>query len=107
MLTAGALIMVIMAAVVNVYTLNPHTRNQCRDVQLAAITYLSVFTRLPLVHILIAFVRPASPQGESFGKGSMINKVAIVAVSSCMCITIAGFKAGTNWSPPRPITKPA
>lgn len=106
-LIAGALIMVITSSVVSMYTLNAHTRSQCRKVQLAAITYLLVFTCVPLLHVLAAVMLPRSPREESFGQGRMATKVAVVTASSCLCIIIAGFKAGITWSPPRPMTNPA
>ncbi len=37
----------------------------------------------------------------------MNAKVLIITLSSCMCILISGFKAGTTWSPPRPMSNPA
>ncbi|KAL4813797.1 hypothetical protein BDW67DRAFT_102888 [Aspergillus spinulosporus] len=106
-LIPAALIMVITALVVSSYSLNMTTRSDCRDVQLAAITYLLVFTCLPLLHIIPAVVLPRSEQEESFGQGSMLAKLVIVTVSTCLCILIAGFKAGTLWSPARPISNPA
>ncbi|KAL4758328.1 uncharacterized protein BDW70DRAFT_170411 [Aspergillus foveolatus] len=106
-LIPAALIMVITAIVVSSYSLNPGTRSDCRDVQLAAITYLLIFTCLPLLHIVPAVLLPQSKQEESFGQGSMFAKVIVVTVSTCLCILIAGFKAGTLWSPARPISNPA
>ncbi|KAL2819260.1 hypothetical protein BDW59DRAFT_151556 [Aspergillus cavernicola] len=106
-LIPGALIMVITATVVSVYTLDPDTRASCRDVQLAALTYLLVFSCLPLLHVAAAVLLPRSQDQETFGEGSMIAKVVIVTLSSCMCIMISGFKAGANWSPPRPVSNPA
>ncbi|KAF9887209.1 hypothetical protein FE257_010463 [Aspergillus nanangensis] len=103
----GALAMVITSLVVSINTTNLHTQAQCRDVQLAAITYLLVFTCLPLVHILVAFLMPRSAQEETFGQGSLKSKAIIVALSSCICMLIAGFKAGTIWSPARPAFNPA
>ena len=37
----------------------------------------------------------------------MASKAVILGVGSCLCITIAGFKVGVNWSDPRPISNPA
>ncbi|KNG91380.1 hypothetical protein ANOM_000420 [Aspergillus nomiae NRRL 13137] len=105
-LILGALVMVITSTVVSLYTLNMHTRSQCRDVQLAAITYLLIFTCLPLVQVSIAFILPRSPQEDPFGQGRTTTKAIIVIISSCLCILIAGFKAGANWSPPQPVTNP-
>lgn len=103
----GALAMVITSVVVSVNTTDPHTRAQCRDVQLAAMTYLLVFTCLPFVHLVAAFALPRSPHEESFGKGSVSSKALIVTLSTCICILIAGFKSGATWSPPRPASHPA
>ncbi|KAF7590713.1 hypothetical protein BBP40_002504 [Aspergillus hancockii] len=106
-LIIGALVMVITAIVVSMYTLDMHIRSQCRDVQLAAMTYLLVFTCLPPLHLLAAFLLPRSQDEETFGQGAMRSKAAIVALSSVLCILIAGFKTGVNWSPARPVTHPA
>lgn len=103
----GALVMVITATVVSSYTLDMHTQAQCRDVQLAAITYLLVFTCLPVIHVICALLLPESPEEECFGQGGMKSKITIVSLSSALCILIAGFKAGANWSPPRPVMDPA
>ncbi|KAL4984087.1 hypothetical protein BDW68DRAFT_23795 [Aspergillus falconensis] len=106
-LLPAALIMVITAMVVSLYTLDPVTRSNCRDVQLTSLTYLLFFTCLPLLHIIPAILLPKSKQEETFGEGSMLAKIVIVTVSSFLCILIAGFKAGVLWSPARPISNPA
>ncbi|KAL6233612.1 hypothetical protein BDW75DRAFT_214608 [Aspergillus navahoensis] len=106
-LIPAALIMVITAIVLSFYTLDPVTRSDCRDVQLTAITYLLVFTCLPLLHIIPAVMLPKSKQEETFGQGSMLAKIVIVTASTFLCILIAGFKAGILWSPARPISNPA
>ncbi|KAL5341407.1 hypothetical protein BJX70DRAFT_358692 [Aspergillus crustosus] len=102
-----ALIMVIVPSIVSVYTLSPEVRASCRDVQLTAMSYLLIFTALPLLHILPVTILPRSADEESFGAGSMRAKTIVVTLSTCMCILIAGFKAGANYSPPRPATQPA
>ncbi|KAJ5673391.1 hypothetical protein N7507_002518 [Penicillium longicatenatum] len=106
-LIGGALIMVITAVVVIVYTLNPSVQNKCRDVELAALTYLLVFTCLPAVHVAAAVLLPKSQHEERFGQGSSRSQVLIVTASACLCMTIAGFKTGVNWSPVRLDTNPA
>jgi hypothetical protein len=102
-----ALAAVITSVVISVYTLDIHTRSVCRDIQLAALTYLLIFTCLPIVHVVTAVLLPKSMDEETFGDGSMKSKSVVVALSSCLCILIAGFKAGATWNPPRPITNPA
>jgi hypothetical protein len=106
-LIPGALVMVITATVVQVYTQNPDVRSSCRDVQLAAMTYLLIFTCVPLLHIAAAVFLPRRTDEETFGEGSMMAKIIIVTLSSCMCILVAGFKAGANWSAPRQLSNPA
>ncbi|RFU24280.1 hypothetical protein B7463_g12059, partial [Scytalidium lignicola] len=103
----GALVMVITSVVFSLYTLNMHTRSICRDVQLAALTYLLIFTCLPFIHIAAALLLPKSREAESFGEGSMRSKLIIATLSACLCLLIAGFKAGVNWSPVRLATSPA
>ncbi|KAH8658870.1 hypothetical protein BGZ60DRAFT_457495 [Tricladium varicosporioides] len=103
---AAALVMVIVSVVVSLYTLNTHTRVVCRDIQLAALTYLLVFTCLPLIHIVAAFLLPRVKE-ENFGWGGMATKVLILTLSACLCTLISGFKAGVTWSSPRRATNPA
>lgn len=103
----GALIMVIISVVLSLYILDTHTKSIYRDVQLAAITYLLVFTCLPIIHVAAAVLLPNSKDAETFGEGSMRSKLIIVTASSSLCILIAGFKAGITWSPARPIRNPA
>jgi hypothetical protein len=102
-----ALAAVIVSAVLSSYTLNLHTKFVCRDIQLAALTFLLIFTCLPIFHVVAVVVCPKSKDEETFGEGSMKSKAMIVTLSSSLCIIIAGFKAGASWSPARPITDPA
>ncbi|KAL2811946.1 hypothetical protein BJX63DRAFT_443783 [Aspergillus granulosus] len=106
-LIPGALIMVITSTVIQLYTQNPDVRSSCRDVQLAATTYLLIFTCVPLVHVAAAVLLPRREDEETFGEGSMMAKVVIVTLSTGMCILVAGFKAGASWSAPRPLSDPA
>lgn len=105
----AALVMVISSLVISLYTLDLHTRSKCRDIQLTAITYLLIFTCLPLIHILVAILLPTPQDAETFGIANYQNmrtKVLIVTASSLLCLLITGFKAGVNWSPPRPARNP-
>ncbi|KAJ5786626.1 uncharacterized protein N7503_011838 [Penicillium pulvis] len=106
-LIGGALIMVITAVVLMVYTLNPTVQERCRDVELAALTYLLVFNCLPALHIAAAVFLPKSQHEERFGQGSSRSQVLIVTTSACFCMMIAGFKTGVNWSPVRLATNAA
>ncbi|KAI1738714.1 hypothetical protein F4680DRAFT_459741 [Xylaria scruposa] len=104
----AALILVIYSVVQSSYTLDPNILHAVRDIQLAAITYLLVFTTLPVWLLLTAhFLLPKSADEELFGHGSMRAKVIINVLVTCICIFIAAFRAGTSWKAPRPITDPA
>ncbi|KAI1373323.1 hypothetical protein F4677DRAFT_430089 [Hypoxylon crocopeplum] len=102
-----ALIMVITAVVLSVYSLDPYTLQACRDIQLASGTYLLVFTTVPIFVIAAAYLLPRSPAEEHFGHGSMRTKTIVVLLAACLCVLNSGFRAGTAWSPPRPISNPA
>ncbi|KAF2972391.1 hypothetical protein GQX73_g1102 [Xylaria multiplex] len=105
---AAALVLVIYSVVQGSYTLNPNTLRAVRNIQLAATTYLLVFTTLPIWLLMIAhLLLPKSADEELFGHGSMRTKVLINMLSTCVCITIAGFKVGTAWETPRPLSNPA
>ncbi|KAI0829588.1 hypothetical protein F5Y06DRAFT_282579 [Hypoxylon sp. FL0890] len=104
---ACALIMVITALVLSVYSLDSYTLRACRDVQLTSGTYLLVFTTLPVFVIAAAHLLPRPPTKEEFGEGRMRTKVIIVLLVACLCIMNAGFRVGTAWPPPRPIDNPA
>ncbi|KAI0437062.1 hypothetical protein F4803DRAFT_566348 [Xylaria telfairii] len=104
----ASLILVIFSVVQGSYTLDLDRLHQVRDIQLAASTYLLVFTTLPLWLLLAAhLLLPKSADEELFGHGRMHTKVIINVLATCTCILIAGFKTGTAWEAPRPITNPA
>ncbi|KAI0015741.1 hypothetical protein F4780DRAFT_762558 [Xylariomycetidae sp. FL0641] len=105
----AALITVIVAVILTSYTLHPKLLRQCQEILKTAITFLFVFTTLPLFLLALAFfTRPKSAEKEElFGHGSIRSKAAIVLLSTLMCIFIAGFKCGTTWMPPRTIFHPA
>ncbi|KAF4493678.1 hypothetical protein FAGAP_10200 [Fusarium agapanthi] len=106
-LIPGALIMVIVSTVVQLYSPSPQVHSSCRAVLLAAVTFLLVLTCVPIAQLAAAMLLPRHNDEETFGAGSMRAKVLIVMLSTCMCITIAGFKAGSLWSPPRQLSNPA
>ncbi|KAF5618757.1 hypothetical protein F52700_12277 [Fusarium sp. NRRL 52700] len=86
-LIPGALIMVIVSTVVQLYSPSPQVHASCRDVLLAAVTFLLVFTCVPIVQLAAAMLLPRHNDEETFGAGS--------------------FKAGSLWSPPRQLYNPA
>ncbi|KAF2216616.1 hypothetical protein CERZMDRAFT_109454 [Cercospora zeae-maydis SCOH1-5] len=106
-LVALALVLVIVFIVISFYTLDTHLKVICRNVRLAAITWLLVVAALPLVLLALTWMLQKSKNAQAFGAGSMVTKSLILATSSSLCTLGAGFKAGVNWQAPRPINNPA
>lgn len=103
----GALVIIIISAVLNAYTLDPHLRRVCRDLQLASVTFFLAVAAAPLPLLAAAALLPRRDGEETFGRGSARSKMAVVGLSSLLCTLIAGFKTGTTWMPPRPVSDPA
>jgi hypothetical protein len=107
-LVVGSLIMGIVALVVSINTTNVHTLQAIRDVTLASATYVIFISVMPLVILALAYAVPSSPsQQEEFGTGGLTGKTLLVLLGSCLCVIIAGFKAGTTWETPRSAAHPA
>jgi hypothetical protein len=107
-LLAGALIMVITATVVMFYTQDLHTIRACVDCQRAAVIFLFILTAVPLLLVSISFLLPQSTRGEeSFGAGSINNKIILLIAATSLATTLSGFKLSTTWEAPRPINHPA
>jgi len=108
-LLGGVLVMVITAVVLSSYSRNGQTLKACRDIMLAATTYLFVFTTLPLFHVAAAHFlsQPAAREWFGRGKTGVDMKKLVVIVASLLSITIAGFKLGTTYMSPRLESDPA
>lgn len=102
----AALVLIIVLTVYSFYTLNPAIHDYAEWIQRGAILYLFLVASSPLVMLAIAFLLPPTSD-ETFGKHSMRTKALILLFGACICTTIAGFKVGTVWSPPRSATDPA
>lgn len=104
----ASLVLVIYSIVQGAYTLDPNTLRAVRDIQLAATTYLFVFATLPLwLQCAAHFLLPKAADEDMFGHGSMRTKVIINVLSTLTGILISGFKVGTAWEAPRPLSNPA
>lgn len=111
-LIGGVLAMVITAVILMAYSLNRSTLSSCRDVLLAATTYLLFFATLPIFHLIAASLpskvtATAEPLGRIGNTTSMTKKKALIATTSILIIILAGFKTGTAYEPGRPKTNPA
>ena len=106
-LIGTALVLVIVLTVMSFFTLDPTILSEAKWIQRGAILHLLIVTVLPLILLGLAYGLPRSEHTESFGEGSLNAKAIILVIGSCLCVIIAGFKVGVNWSAPRPITDPA
>lgn len=102
-----ALVLVIVLTVMSFYTLNPTVLSEAHWIQRGAILYLLVIAFMPLVIAAVAYAIPRTKPIDHFGHGGLTSKAIILVIGAGLCTLIAGFKAGINWSPPRPITDPA
>ena len=102
-----SLAMVILSAVWGAYTLSPSILSACRDIQLAATTYLFVFVLIPIVLLALSQFLPKDPEAEEFGEGSLRSKKLVVLIVGLLLILLSGFKTGTTWETPRPMNNPA
>ncbi|RYP45639.1 hypothetical protein DL768_008028 [Monosporascus sp. mg162] len=105
----ASLVMAITSAVWNAYTVPGDVRAKllCRALLQAASSMLLMVTALPLLLLTLATLLPRRDDEEAFGRGSMLAKMLVLALSALLCVTIAGFKTGTAWAPARLISAPA
>ncbi len=103
----GSLILIIVLIVYGSYTLSPSFHSAQMWVLRGTSLYLLIFTALPLFLVPLATLLPRNDSAETFGEGSMTTKAIIVLTSSCLCTLLAGFRMGTTWATPRPISDPA
>lgn len=106
-LVAAALVMVIAVTLLSFYTLDPTTRSISASIQRGAGTYLLCVAVLPLPMLGLAVLGRRSQDAQTFGRGGMAAKIAILLVGTCCSIVVAGFRAGTAWEAPRPAADPA
>lgn len=106
-LIACALVLVIVLSIMSAYTLDQQIHVEALWIQRGAILYMLIFTLVPAILLAVAVLLPNHPSPETFGHGTMRTKIIVLAVGICLAVTIAGFRAGTTWMPPRPIENPA
>lgn len=101
------LIMLIITSVHSYFTLNPTTRQQERNVQLFAATYLAILAALPMPIAALSFLIPRKYESvDCFGTGRMRTKVYLLFASSFLMATGAIFRVAANFHP-RPMADPA
>lgn len=106
-LIACALALVIVLSIMSSYTLDPQIHMEALWIQRGALLFMLIFTLIPAVLVAAALLLPSHRGAETFGQGSMRTKVIVLSIGICLTVTISGFRAGTTWMPPRPVTDPA
>ena len=101
------LITVITATIQSFYTLNPDTLKIDRDLQLTAATYLLYVAFLPFPMVVLGLVLPRETRLEKFGSGRWRTKIWILLASTALLTLGAGFRLGTSFMSPRPVSNPA
>lgn len=96
----ACLIMVVTCTVHTMFTLDMDARQKERKVTLFATVYMTVLAFLPAVVVTLAKVLPnrGPYPSETFGKGRMGTKVALVAFTSTILTLGAGFRCGVNFA---------
>lgn len=113
MCTVSTLIMVITSSIISVYTLDQRIVTLCLNIQRASETYFVLFATdpIPLLFTLRYLSRDQALQTVDFNTPTIQSykrrKVAFVCLSTLLCLTNAGFKAGVVWMPVRPPFDPA
>ncbi|KAI1065501.1 hypothetical protein LB507_000698 [Fusarium sp. FIESC RH6] len=103
---AASLIMLITAVVYNFYTLNPHTKQQLRDIQLTGSTFLTILAFLPLPIVGLCFVLPRKTAMDKFGQGRMRTKIQLLVFTTILLSLGASFRTGVSFKV-RPANDPA
>ncbi|KAK5019198.1 hypothetical protein LTR16_000763 [Cryomyces antarcticus] len=101
------LIMVVTVTIQSIFTLSIHTHHIDRSIQLYGSTFNVVIAFLPFLVTIISLAIPRRSKHDHFGSGSSSAKMLILLGSSGLITLGAGFRAGTSWSPPTPLTSPS
>lgn len=101
-----SIVMLIVAVIQSMYTLNANTRRIDRDIQLYGVTYFAIVSFLPLPIVLLVLLFSRGKQVEQFGSGSWSSKAWVVLSAAVLLCLGASFRAGTTWMPPRLVTNP-
>ncbi|KAK0342661.1 hypothetical protein LTR91_022159 [Friedmanniomyces endolithicus] len=102
-----AIALVISMIVFSAYTLNLSTLQAARDVELVALTYITIFAFLAPAILILSLSLSASVVATHFGKRSIQHKAIVLGVSTSLQLVIACFRVSTTWQSPRPKREPA
>ncbi|KAF4449923.1 hypothetical protein F53441_6842 [Fusarium austroafricanum] len=93
----ASLVMLITAVVTNFYTLNKHTKQQLRDLQLTGSTFLAILAFLPLPIVGLCFILPRKAPMDKFGQGRMRTKIYLLVFTTVLLSLGAWFRTGVSY----------
>lgn len=91
---AACLIMVIVATVYSFFTLDPHTRQQCRDIQLVSSTYLALLAFIPIPTGILTLLL-AEPIEDLKERRRFHARLQLLLFTATLLTLGAGFRTGT------------
>jgi NADH:ubiquinone oxidoreductase subunit 6 (subunit J) len=97
-----SLIMLVVGAIQQFFTLNPNTLRIDRNLQLTGQTYFAVLCFAPIVAILISFIVPRHGT-EKFGAGRFRNNIVILLAAAAVLSVGQIFRVVSAWLPPTPL----
>ncbi len=106
-LIAIILIMVVTITIQMFYTINANTLRIDRNIQLAASSFLTAVSFLPLPLVILGVIVHRKTRLEKFGVGRWRTKVGILLAATTLLTLGAAFRCGTAFMPFRPRNNPA
>ncbi|KAF2712265.1 hypothetical protein K504DRAFT_488727 [Pleomassaria siparia CBS 279.74] len=97
------LLLLIVAAIQQFFTLSVETHRIDRDLQLLGQTYFAAFCLGPLVLVAVSMLLPKRVPTEKFGAGRF--RINVIILVFCVVILSTGqiFRCVTTWLPPVPL----
>ncbi|KAF2727160.1 hypothetical protein EJ04DRAFT_146122 [Polyplosphaeria fusca] len=96
------LLLLIVAAIQQFFTLDANTLNIDRDLQLTGQTYFAIFCFAPVLLIGISQIVPRRGT-EKFGAGRLRNNITIVVIAALVLSLGQIFRTATAWLPQSPL----
>lgn len=100
------LALIITCTVQSFFTLDPNILRIDRDGQLAASAYILFFAFMPVPILLFSLLVPSKVPRQDFGTGKWSTKLLVLGLGLTMALLESGFRSGTSFRTPPPLTHP-
>jgi hypothetical protein len=97
-----SLILLVVGAIQQFFTLDPNTLRIDRNLQLTGQTYFAVLCFAPIVVVPLSLVVPRRGT-EKFGAGRLRNNIAILLIAAVILSAGQIFRVVSAWLPPTPL----